>query len=216
MLLNVGRARVLKMVDDEDGDRFDEAGDSAEVDAALATGQQEVAQLAFNTGSNIFAQETTVTTSSAGVANLTSIKPHRIDYVSISVGGERLNVSPVRFDEAPANASGVQTLGIVYVARPTFPATPSDPFVWGHANVTSTAILDQLMCVIAACDLLITEGEVNRVLEQRKEELKAAVLSTFSVPGWSVTPIDSFTVGGRDSGLGYIMTAPDTLQLVVT
>ena len=207
------RSRVLALLDDAGCEKYNTDALFTDVDAALVTAQLEVFQVAAG-ASDIFAQEASVTTTAAGVGDLTSIKPLRLMNVALAYGVGRLNILPARFDEAPMNYPGIQTLKVRYVARPVFP-TPATDFVWGHVNVTSTALLEQLMCVKAGADLKVKEGEINKVIEKRIVELRDAVLSTFSAPGWSVMPIDAYGRSRRNSGLRYIMTAPDTLQLVV-
>lgn len=209
MLLSEGRSRVRRFTDSVNDPRFSDA----DIDDALKTAQLEAWQFAVAQGTRIFQLEASVTTSGQGVADLTTIKPIDIINVSLFSGSTRLVVSPCRHDEAPTFVTSALTLKIVYVPRVSFPAGPSSAFVWGTAAITSTDTMDSLMCAIAASELKVTEAEVNAGLEARKNELKVSVASQLSIPGWSVRPLDSFTVGDRDAGMSWLMTAPDTLQL---
>ena len=210
MLLSEARTRVAALCDD-DGTRFSES----EIDDALLTAQKEVWQLAVNSGSRIFEQQTTITTNSSGVGDLTGIKPIKIVSISEFLSGVRYLVNPQRHDQAPANATISTTLAIVYIPRTTFPANASTAFTWGHANITDTSLFDKLMCVIAVSDLKIKDAEVNPALESRKAELRTALVESISIPGFSVIPMDQFTAERDLSSYEYVMTAPDTLQLVL-
>lgn len=217
MDLTTARTRVLALADDDDGSRFNVDGTFAVVDDALKTAQIEAWTEAVGTGSSSLVQEVSITTSSAGVADLTTIKPLRIDNVALSQSNIRLNVPPARFDQAPTSALISRTLLIALVTRAAFPSAPSGVFVWGHANLADASpVLDKLMIAIAASELKIKDNEPNPGLEKRKAELRASVESALSIPTWSVLPLDSITgVDNNDSGFSWIMTAPDTLQLVL-
>lgn len=210
MLLSEARTRVRRHVDDEDSVRFVDA----EVDDALRSGQIEAHRLAYLSAPSLFAVEGSISTTSAGIADVSALAPARILNVAVSSGSQRLTVSPVRMDAAPTDAAGVQSLKITYVARVSFPTASGNPFVWGHANVNGDDIA-ALMCILAAGELLIKDGAVNQALESREAKLRASVASAAGIPGWTVLPLDSFSDPGAQSCFSYVMTAPDTLQLVL-
>jgi hypothetical protein len=215
MSLTTARSTIERMVDDADGEKYNRDGLNTELDFALTTAQAEVWQSVVNAGSNIFNVETSLTTSSAGVADLTSLRPIKLLNVAVTAAaGQRLTVPPIRIDQAPINNASTWTLMITYVGRCSFPANPGDPFVWGSAGIDVTTLFDTLTCSIAASQLLIKEGIQNPALEQRKTELRAAVQQTLSVPTWSVMPLDQFVRSRFMSGMYYILTSVDHLQLV--
>lgn len=214
MLLSEARTKVLALIDD-DNTRFNGDGLFTEVDDALLTAQKEVWQSAVASGCSLFEQETTVPTNASGVADLTTIKPLRIVNVAQILSGVRWLLEPSRLDQAPANAAIVITLAITYVPRLSFPSAPGNPFVWGHANITDTSLFDKLMCAIAASELKIKDNEQNTALEKRKDELRAAVTEMISAVSWSAIPMDQFSQDRNLAIYGYVMTAPDTLQLVL-
>jgi hypothetical protein len=214
MILSDARTRLLRLVDD-DGSRWNAAGDNAELDDALKTAQEEVWLRLIESGAGIFEQEAAISSSSAGVVDLTTLKPIKIVALSLVASTSRLLIEPCRMDTSPTNAPGIRTLLITYVPRVSFPANAGAAFVWGHANVTATAIYDKLMCAIAASELKIKDGETNKALETRKTELLDAALRTIDIPDWTVMPLDEFSDDDRGSGLEYVATAPDTLQLVI-
>jgi hypothetical protein len=210
MLLSEARTRVAALCDD-DGTRFSES----EIDDALLTAQKETWQQAVKSGASFLTIETTaISTNSSGVADLTGIKPIKIVNVAEMRSGQRYAMNPTRLDQAPQNASVVVPLAIAYVPRLSFPSAAGNPFVWGHANVTDTSLFDKLMCALAASELKIKDDEQNKALEKRKDELRAAVNEMLSIPGWSVMPMDSFSSDRALSSYAWVLTAPDTLQLV--
>src|SRR5689334_13195996 len=127
MLLSEARTRTLNLVDDADGVKYP---GSTEVDDALGTAQEEVYHLLIGGGANLFTQEAAISSSAAGVVDLTTIKPLKLVNLAESVSGGRLTINPARFYEAPITATGALALLIAYVARPVFPASASTAFAW--------------------------------------------------------------------------------------
>lgn len=215
MILSEARTRLLRLVDDEtDRSRFPTDG---ELDNALGTGQQEAWSAAVMANRSMFTQETLLSTLADGSLALTTIKPMMpLGAVSENANGWRLKCSPGRLDDGVQNALGIRQLRIAYVPRAIFPALATDAFVWGSVNITQTNLLDQLMLVCAAGELMVKVGAVNPALEKRKDELRVAVAATLSGTGWTTIPLDNLTgMGAAESFYQYVMTAPDVLQLVI-
>jgi hypothetical protein len=211
MLLSEARTRVALMVDDADAVRWS----TTNIDEALRTAQAEVWQLAaFAAPAHFAVESTSLSSSAAGVLNLASLAPLKILALHTYNGGQRLNILPLHRTEALANSAGVVACAITYVPRVTFPASAATAFTWGHASITDTGTLDALMCCLAATELLITEAKTNPVLEQRKAELRDAITTRHAQASWAVLPLFGGD-GSGESGLGYIMTAPDQAQLVL-
>jgi hypothetical protein len=204
------RTRVRFIIDDpvvsgDDGVRCAKA----DVEDALLTAMHEAFGIAVDAGANLFQLEQTITTSAAGVGALASLAPQRIVNVSVQQGGYRVPVPPLRPGDVDQLYTRAETLVVTYVPRPTFPAADGDAFVWGSASINLPQ-LDKLMVAIAASELKIVDAEVLGGLEARKAELVRAVEGLSNVPGWSVLPMTP----RRQASLRYMMTAPDTLQLV--
>lgn len=228
LTLAAARKRLLKLVDDADWARFNEddaaIGDLStvasipELDQPLAVGQEEAWMHAVQSNRALFCVEGSATSSSAGVVDLTTLKPVMPlealnEYESSS--GARWKIAPVNMLQAPASALVAKTLRVLYVPRVALPTAAATAFVWGHANVTMKAQLERCMLHCAAAELLITEGVPNPVLEKRRDELKAALASALSGGEWAVIDFDELGEGAAlESGYGYVQTAPDTLQLV--
>lgn len=213
MLLSAARTRVLNHLDDADGTRFNVDGAYTEIDLELRSAQQEVWQECIGTSPSSFTQEGSVT-ATAGVATLTSLAPALLLSVATYSNGVREKVSPVRLVNQPQNYTQTRDLRVVYVPRVSFPASAGAEFAWG-ARTAGVDFLDALTCALAAKSLGIKIRMSNPPLDDRIQDLTRKVREVLAVPGWAVLPLDAYSDPGCDSGLGFVMTAPDTLQLVV-
>jgi hypothetical protein len=213
MLLSAARTRVLNHLDDADGTRFNIDATFTEIDLELRSAQQEVWQECIGTSPSSFTQEGSVTATS-GVASLTSLAPALILSVATYAGGVREKVSPMRLVNQPQNYTSTRDLRITYVPRVSFPASASNEFAWG-ARTTGIDFLNALTCALAAKSLSIKIRMNNPPLDDRIQDLTRKVREMLAIPGWAVLPLDPYSDPGCDSGLGFVMTAPDTLQLVI-
>lgn len=209
-ILSAMRLRARNLVNDVDEDLFDDT----EIDDALSVGQAEAWRIAQRGASNIFNVTGSFPSTSAGIVDLTSVKPTRIDSITHVDNGGRFAVSPVRFDQARRNHEQVVTLSIVYVPDVTFPTDAANPFVWAHANVLPSAIalLDGLTVSIAALELKPKENEVLAGLQKRKEDKERALDEMLSVPTWRVFPLGEGCAPLAQ--FGYYPVNPSSLQLV--
>jgi len=207
------RTRVRFLIDDADANPL---VSDAEIDVALATALEEVWQRVVGSGASCFTISADITSSQAGVVDMTALKPLRIVNVVYATGTIQLQVQPSRTSDYIQKVSGAQPLRIWYVPRATFPALSSDPFVWSTAAISS-ATLDQLLCVIAAADVWVKTGEPPLAsLEQRKAELVKAVEQQVSIPDVTVAPLRvtrKFPTN-RYAGFQWARVGHDTLQLV--
>lgn len=207
------RTRVRFLIDDADANPL---VSDAEIDVALETALEEVWQRVVGTGVSCYTLYTDITSSGAGVVDLSSVKPLRIVNVAFKQGTIFLQVQASRTSDFIQTVSGPQPLRIWYVPRATFPALSSDPFVWSTAGISS-ATLDQLLCVIAAADVWVKTGEAPLPsLELRKAELQKAIDEQVSIPTTTVAPLRvtrKFPTH-RYAGFQWARVAHDTLQLV--
>lgn len=205
--LTAAEARVLQYLDDVDGD----IEDTADVAAALTTQFSAVYRLAASWAPMRFAKEGSVSTSSTGAADLSSLAPQRIVAVNYSSGQARAPIPEASFSDGPTDAYGVRTLKILYVPSLTFPAAGGDSFVWGQSGIDLPE-LDDLMCLRAASTLSVLLDDTNKQLEAlivRAEKNLERILNPGT--GWKIMPLRGRS---RDSGLAYVMTSATTLQLV--
>lgn len=209
LTLAQARDRVRLLVDDPaPGVRFLDA----DIDNALADAQAEAWDFAAGAGVEAGQVQGSATTSSLGVASLTSLSPLKITSVQLiqsSPNGFRINIPALRARDATQPYLYAATLLLTYVPKVTFPASSGASFVWGSASV-SLPQLDKYMVVIAASELKIVDNEVLPGLENRKRELKEAVQGICNVPQWAVTPVSP----SRQPSIRYTITGPDQMQLV--
>lgn len=207
MILTDARTRVRSLIDDADSELWTDA----EVDASLASAQYEALLWAVVSGCNLFTQEADITTTSAGLADLSSLKPMKIVNVAQVTGTSRFKIPPIQLHDIAVTHAVATTLKVAYVARPTFPASGAAAFVWSSASI-SCPPLDQYMVCLAAAEMKVKEGEEAPGLDKRKAELRDAILSLVNVPGWHVRPMRKSSSNGL--GIAWAMTSSDQLQLV--
>lgn len=213
MILTESRTRTRQYLDDEDATNA--RWSDTELDDKLKAAQNIAWRLVADR-CNLWTSETTVNTTSAGVADLSTIKPIRIVSVGISYAGiSRWRVPPARVVDGLTNVPVVQTLRIAYVPRPLFPTAPGNAFVWGAGAGAAfdTDLLDAHICQLAASMLKVKDGEVNQGLEAAKQETRQHILDIASIPRFTAMPLDAAT-RRRLAPYYWILTAPDTLQLV--
>lgn len=211
--LTQARARVRFLIDDADANPL---VSDAEIDVALATAQEEVWQRVVGSGVNVYTQHADISSSAAGVVNLSSLNPMKVVSVAWKSGNTFMQVPPSRPGDFIQTVAQVQALRVVYVPRATFPALAADPFVWATASISSPT-LDQLLCVVAAADVWVKTGEGPLAsLEQRKAELQKSIDEQISIPGWSVAPLRATSrfPSHRYAGFQWVMTGANQMQLV--
>lgn len=217
MLLSEARTRTRRYLDRE-GDTTLFA--DTEIDDELKSGQL-VAWRLVGDKTNLWTTETTaLSTNSAGVCDLSTIKPLRIVSVAITAGGiSRWVIRPARVVDGLTNMPFISPLRISYVPRAAFPSAPANPFLWGPGGSgvdIDAALLDRLVCLLAAKALKVKLGDdgVNKSLDEAAAQCREDVKSMLSVPRYNVTLLDG-ALRRQNAPYFYIMTAADTLQVVV-
>jgi hypothetical protein len=99
MLLSEARTKVLKLLDDEDGARYDAAADSSELDIALKSAMGEAWTQAIANGADLFVQEASFSSDSTGLVDLSASKVRRIDNVAQIISTTRLTVPCVNLSD---------------------------------------------------------------------------------------------------------------------
>lgn len=206
LTLTEARALVAKYIDDADAI----VAATADIDQALETAQNQVYLQASTWAPQRFSKEASFTTSSAGTADLSSADPIRILAVNLSSGQSRLPIPPVSLHDGPTDVLGVKTLKVAYIPPLTFPASGGADFVWGQSSL-DLPILDDLMCLHAASICTAFLDQPNKQLEFRLKVAEEKAQNVLNHTTWRVMPLRDRT---RDSGLGYVLTDPVSLQIV--
>lgn len=208
MLLSEARSVALRLLDSEEGERYNRDGLFTEVDLALRNAQAEVYANAVAMLPSAFTREGNVTATS-GVASLTVLAPYSIRRVAENASGHRLMVDSVPYWSSPTNSAESVSLSLLYVPRVVFPATDATAFDWLTIS-TLSSILDQWMCCVAALNLNIKANKGNQLLATRADRLQETFASVAVIP--TSTPINGYQ--GERSAFGYFMSGPDELRLV--
>jgi len=205
------KVRVARLLDDAAGARFDATLD---IERSLRTWQHEVMRHAVLQGAANLQATEQVTSSSAGVLDLTSLDPLTIISIAQVQGTRRLRVDPAQVRSVQYARAAVDTFEVVYVPRPAFPSSPSAAFLWGP-DATSRPTYDEALCVAAAASLKPIEGEEVPGLVRLRDELFASIANDPDMPACEVAPMRLSRrgrLGGR-SGLVWYLRAPDTVQI---
>lgn len=211
MLLSQARTRVRTLADDTESVRWTDD----EIDDVLGSALEEIIINAVSSGINLFEVTETFTVNGDGYVSLSSENPIKIIDVQQVAGNSRFKISPSRRKFMSSTVPGLAgiTLEVTYVPRPVFPATALDAFVYGSNFSSSSKVIDNLICVVAASDLKITEGELNDGLERRKQELYLSLANTCLIPGSYVQPFSSSFSNRRGGGYKWIFQ--DGFKLVL-
>lgn len=204
--LTEARALVATYLDDEEA----VVAATADIDSALEVSFHAVYLQAQAWATQKFSKEASVTTSAAGAADLSSIDPVRIVAVNQWNGAARSPIPPMALSDGPTNVLGVRTLKLVYIPALTFPASGAATFDWGHASL-DLPLLDDLLCLHAASHMSLLQDQQNQQLEQRIKVLEEKAEHLLNFTQWRVMPLRGRS---SDSGLGFVMTDPVTLQIV--
>ena len=208
LTLTAAETRVAQYLDDV----ADAVAATADIAAALAVEFPVVYKMAARAQPAKFAKETSITTTSAGVGDLTSLAPERILAVNYFSGSTRIPIPESSLADGPENALVSLTLKLHYLPGLTFPASGSTNFVWGQSSIDLPE-LDDLLCLRAASRLCVFLDEDNSQLEKLIARTERD-LERISEPGagWRIMPLRGRS---RDSGYGWVKTDHVTLQLVI-
>ena len=204
--LTEARALVSTYLDDEDAD----FAATADIDNALEVAQNAVYMQAQASASQRFSKEISVSTDANGAADLASYDPIRILAVNQWSTTTRFAIPPMSVSDGPTNVLGVRSLKVLYVPPLTFPSAAGNAFVWGQSSL-DLPLLDDLMCLHAASHLNLIYDVENKQLERRIKVLEDKAQHILNFSPWRVMPLRNRSA---DSGFGYVMTDPVTLQIV--
>jgi len=204
-------SRVRRLIDDRDANPL---VSDADIRESLVVACEEVWQMVVASGANIYTQTVDVTSNVNGLVDMQALLPLRISNVALVSGNATITLPAARPGDTVANVATSQTLRISYLPRVVFPEVgeEGDPIAWATESIPSNT-LDQMLCVVAACDVWIITGEpLNKALVARKEELLTSLKELPNIPQHSVIP-----VGGRAARAPFAWTRgaqPNSIQLV--
>ena len=200
MLLSEAIQRVRFLIDDRDENPLVTDSD---ITIALQTALDELWQLTVDSGANLYTLTATLTPNATGEIDRTSINPIKVVALAWQSGQVFIDIPAARpYEGTVAAVGGGMTVRIIYVPRAVFPASGASPFIWSTAAIAD-AVLDQLLCAIAASQVWVRTGEPPLPsLTRRIDELKKSVASKINIPNVTVArPHRRVTgMGGSPSG----------------
>jgi hypothetical protein len=208
------RARTRRILDDSTSSTQEQRWSVADIDQVMPAAQSEAIDIVSH-ASDALVVTSALTTTTAGVLDLTAVRPLRIVRVQLADSTLRLTVPPSRVGDETALEQSARPLIVSYVPGPIPPSADGDPFVWGASGL-SLPQAEELVCVLAALMLKPTEGEELAGLRRRRDDLVASLTRSSSVPSW--VPMTLAKTGPY--GRGYMapfmwqMSGPSQLQLV--
>lgn len=173
LTLTQARARVLRLVDDEAGRRYNSAGDFVEVDQALSFALS--ACLSRYKGGRLDLYFTGTSSATDGTLDVSSVVPLRIRGVAISV--------PPTLYQIPGKTLMVRgypdlvarSLSVLYTREYVLSSTASDPLVGvGAVAAASWPMFDNWICLNAALELQPKDNEVRASLVEREAKAQDA------------------------------------------
>lgn len=174
MLLSDARTRVLNYLDD-DNTRWS----NSEIDQKLRLAIESCCTVYAAKGGTRLDEVVSITTSTDGYADLTSVKPLQIQAVRLNQGGWFTPIASVTARDFLQRISSALPLEIRLVRSPTLPTSASDNILYGPNLSFET--MDELICLKAARLLLTKDRELDQSLEIQFQELLQTTLATENI-----------------------------------
>lgn len=186
MTLAEARTDVLERLDDEAGRRYAPSSNYAKVDRALDVALSSCLDEYVSAGGDRFSEDVDVTTTAAGVADLSAYDPLHVSGVMLIPEGSTA-YHPLQATDRQARGLPVTTaydLRCVVVRRLAVPRDHSDqPLVGGSfAGARSWVAFDDWVIATAAQRLGTKDDELRQAIVKDLAERRANVLSSARTP----------------------------------
>lgn len=216
LTLTQARTLVLEHCDDETGERYNQAGDYAKLDIALASALSRcLADYVGASGDN-FTEEASVTTSAAdGTVSLSSQTPIDVRGVLISLGSSFAKVRALRRLDREIPDQVARSLVVSFVREYPLPTTAGHPLVGNGATAANSwPAFDHWVCARAALQLGIKDNELRAALAALEADCRESVKARVRLPRSADWPAPRGGGGGIYDSLRWTFLKPSTLQLV--
>ena len=185
MTMTQAIARVRRYLDDDFSGTNARWSDQNIIDSINGAGSQIMTEAA-GLGLDIFK----LTTNFVPVNNTLTLTPGftKICDVSVIAGNSRLRVMPgtPKGTVFVSNGMDGRTMEITYIPVYAAPALVGDNIVYGTGLTFNNNIVDTYLCLLAARDCKVIEGDANMQLENQLNNLKQAFRSIANNPSTSV------------------------------
>ena len=218
MTLSVARAEVLNRLDDENGRRYNAAGDYAKIDRALDISLSMMLDDYMAAGGDRFDEDVDDTTETDRTLDLTAYDPAHLRGVLMTPDGDTA-FYPLQAIDRKIRGLPTTTaydLRVVLVRRMRVPSDHPDQLLVGGAlqSARSWEAFDDLVCAHAARRLAIKDSEQRAGLTEDIDRLTNSVMGAARTPkalAWPDAVRSRYTVT-RQLRWGYAPNA-QTLTL---
>lgn len=185
MTMTVAIARVRRYLDDDFSGTNARWSDQNIIDSINGAGSQIMTEAA-GLGLDIFKLTSTFTPTS----NVMTLSPGftKICDVSVISGNARMRVMPGNPKSTVFVSNGLdgRQIEITYIPVYAAPALVGDNIVYGTGLTFNNNIVDTYLCLLAARDCKVIEGETNMQLETQLNQLKTVFRSMANNPATAV------------------------------
>jgi hypothetical protein len=213
LTLAQARARVLDLLDDQNGVRWSTTRLDVSLQAALSMCLSD----AVVAGCDAFTMEVSATTTGAGLATLTG-PLLRVGTVQVSSGsGTYYSVAPLVRDDRRILEQSARSLIIEVVKDYQIPTDTAHPLVGEGATAAATwPAFDQLVCVEAAMLCGIMDNDRRNGIEKMRDSLKASVMARINTPFSRPLPDAEVALAWPSwwDRLGYVYTPHPTAPTI--
>lgn len=213
LILSEARTLVLDHSDDVSGARYNADGTFAKVDIALKSALSRCIADYVGEGGDNFNEETTVSTTSSGTADLSSLGLIDIRSVLVSSSPSFGKVRPIRRQDRQYVDQVVRSIVVGYVREYALPGNEAHPLV-GVTTVAANSwpAFDNWICARAALQLGIKNNELRAALVALEADCRASALARVRIPRSAEWP-GAGNPWVMDLGWSYLKTS-STLQMV--
>lgn len=179
LTLAQARLAVEDFLDDAANVRWSDANIDVALKYALSMCQNDY----ISAGGDRFDEVLSTSTTSAGVVDLSSYDPIKLQGVSLTVGTRLFPLTEVGFEERGLDDGTVRSIAIRFVRTFVLPTTTSHPLVGNGATSAKTWFaFDHWICIKAALYCSTKDGERRSDLEALEKEARENVIFTCNIP----------------------------------
>lgn len=179
ILLSEARTIVADHLDDSANDRWSTSQIDTGLKYALASCTNEYIAGGGDRLDKVLVTDTT----SAGIVDMSSLNPQKIQNLALVSGTRFFPISEVDYEERGLNDGSIKSVQIRYVPNFTLPTSASDAIISisGTAQKTFDA-LDHWICARAALFCSIKDAEARNELRTVEKEMQNAVMLYPHIP----------------------------------
>lgn len=186
MKLSEFRSVIAQLLDDESNARWTVGSTTfdrtKEIDYALELALDQCLTTYAERGGGILDEETESTTTSAGVLDLSSVRPAQIISVLLKIGSTYYPIKPIRTRDYETDANEAKTIRVRYVRTFDLDSLASTATVEYGASGMQFPLFDHWICVTAANYLATKTGEVNPLLVAQQDNLEKRATDRGPIP----------------------------------